>query len=45
MIVLKNVCKNFDDLEVLKGVSIEIQDHEVYGIIGQSGAGKYTLLR
>ncbi|MBP3853293.1 MAG: amino acid ABC transporter ATP-binding protein, partial [Erysipelotrichaceae bacterium] len=45
MIKLENVRKNFGDLEVLKGISIDIQDHEVYGIIGQSGAGKSTLLR
>lgn len=45
MIKLENVKKNFDDLEVLKGISIDIQDHEIYGIIGQSGAGKSTLLR
>ena len=45
MIELNNVKKNFGDLEVLKGVSISIQDHEIYGIIGQSGAGKSTLLR
>ncbi|MBR3358408.1 MAG: methionine ABC transporter ATP-binding protein [Solobacterium sp.] len=45
MIELKNVRKNFGDLEVLKGISMTIQDHEIYGIIGQSGAGKSTLLR
>ena len=45
MIELKNVKKNFDNLEVLKDISITINDHEIYGIIGQSGAGKSTLLR
>ena len=45
MIELKNVKKSFGDLDVLKGISITIQDHEIYGIIGQSGAGKSTLLR
>ena len=45
MIELKNVKKNFGDLEVLKGIDITINDGEIYGIIGQSGAGKSTLLR
>ena len=45
MIEIKNVCKNFGDLEVLKGINITINDGEIYGIIGQSGAGKSTLLR
>lgn len=45
MIELKNVRKDFGDLQVLKDISITINDHEIYGIIGQSGAGKSTLLR
>lgn len=45
MIQLTNVRKTFRDLEVLKGVSLTIEDREIYGIIGQSGAGKSTLLR
>ena len=45
MIKLENVSKSFGDLEVLKDISLQINDHEIYGIIGQSGAGKSTLLR
>lgn len=45
MIQINNVNKSFQDLEVLKGISLQIEDHEIYGIIGQSGAGKSTLLR
>ena len=45
MIVLKDVKKSFNDLDVLKFFFFFLQDHEIYGIIGQSGAGKSTLLR
>ncbi len=45
MIELSNVKKSFQGLEVLKGISLTIEDSEIYGIIGQSGAGKSTLLR
>ncbi len=45
MIQIQNLCKSFGDTEVLKSVSLHIDDGEIYGIIGQSGAGKSTLLR
>ena len=45
MITISNVRKTFRDLEVLKGISLTVEDREIYGIIGQSGAGKSTLLR
>jgi len=42
---IKQVRKNFDDLEVLRDVNMEIHKGEVVVIIGPSGSGKSTFLR
>ncbi|HAH92423.1 MAG TPA: peptide ABC transporter ATP-binding protein [Dielma fastidiosa] len=45
MIQVKDLCKNFGDLQVLKGINEEIHKGEVVSIIGPSGSGKSTFLR
>ena len=44
MIVAKAIHKDFNGLEILKGVDVEIGRAEIVSIVGSSGAGKTTLL-
>lgn len=45
IVVLENVHKSFGSLDVLKGISMEVNKGEVVCIIGPSGGGKSTLIR
>lgn len=45
MIQIENLTKDFGELKVLKGVSLEIKKGEIISIVGPSGAGKTTLLQ
>ena len=45
LIKVNNLCKNFDDVEVLKGINAEIDKGDVMVVIGASGSGKSTFLR
>ncbi len=44
-ITIQNITKNFKDVEVLKDISLEIEDGSFTVLLGPSGCGKSTLLR
>lgn len=45
MIQVRNIHKSFGNLQVLKGIDLDIGDGEIVSIVGPSGAGKTTLLQ
>ena len=45
MIEIKNLCKSFDDIDVLKNISTTFDDGKTNLIIGQSGSGKTVLMK
>lgn len=45
MLKATNIKKKYGELEILKGISLEVQRGEVVSIVGSSGAGKTTLLQ
>jgi len=42
---IRDVHKHYDDFHAVKGVSLEINDHEFVVLVGPSGCGKTTTLR
>jgi NitT/TauT family transport system ATP-binding protein len=44
-VTVKDVCKSFDDLEVIRNLNLKVEDDEFVSFIGPSGCGKTTILR
>lgn len=45
MIEVQDIRKSFGDLQVLRGINLQVEKGEIVSIIGKSGAGKTTLLQ
>jgi ABC-2 type transport system ATP-binding protein len=45
MIEIKNLCKSFGDVQVLKNISMTLESGKIYGLIGRNGSGKTMLMK
>lgn len=45
MLEIRNLCKAFGPLQVLKGIDLDVNKGDVVAILGSSGSGKTTMLR
>jgi ABC-2 type transport system ATP-binding protein len=45
IIETKNLCKRYGRIEALRGVSLRVEKGEIFGLLGQNGAGKTTMVK
>lgn len=45
VIQIKDVCKAFDQRQVLNNISLSVEEGEIFGLLGPSGAGKTTIIK
>lgn len=45
MIVIENLCKNYQSVEAVKGLNLSLHEGEVVGLAGESGCGKSTVAK
>lgn len=45
MLEITDLCKRFGDKEVLRGLSLSVPEHSVFGFVGKNGAGKTTTMK
>jgi ABC-type multidrug transport system ATPase subunit len=45
VIEVNNLCKNFDDIAAVNDLSFTVNEGDIYGFLGQNGAGKSTTIR
>lgn len=44
-LTVENIKKSFDNVQALRGVNLQVEKGQIYGLIGPDGAGKTTLMR